>query len=182
MTHNILKEPAQALFALPDRPTGAAEQEQLAHLSFGISGHLYAVNLLQIREVRSVARLTHVAHAPRYILGVTSIRGEIIPVLDLRVRFGLPQLVDPGDKSLVMVSEIGERRIGIRVDSVHDVIALAESSVQPIPRSTMAIDVRYLRGMVQHEGQVVLLVDLGKILDPQELHAVQASREEAAPA
>jgi purine-binding chemotaxis protein CheW len=149
-------------------------------LIFKIATHLYAVNLLQVREVRTISMMTRVAHAPPYVVGVTGIRGEIIPVINLKKRFNLDSHPNESDKGLVLISEMDARKVGIQVDSVQEVIEINMAVVQAVPRTTMAIDIQYLVGMAQVDGQVVLLVDLQKILQPEELHAVAMSVDEAA--
>jgi purine-binding chemotaxis protein CheW len=147
-------------------------------LVFKLADQLYAVNLLQVREVRTISVLTRVAHAPAYVAGVTSIRGEIIPVINLKKRFKLDSHTDEADKSLVLISEMDSRKVGIQVDSVQEVVDMNMRAVQRVPRTTMAIDIQYLLGMSHVDAQLVLLVDLQKILQPEELHAVSMATEE----
>ena len=116
--------------------------------------------------------------SPPYVVGVTSIRGEIIPVINLKRRFHLDSHTDESDKGLVLISEMDSRKVGIQVDNVQEVIDINMAVVQAVPRTTMAIDIQYLIGMSQVEGQVVLLVDLQKLLKPEELHAVAMATEE----
>lgn len=149
-------------------------------LTFKVSSHTYAVSLLQIREVRTGAHLTRVAHAPSYVVGVTSVRGEIVPVIDLKDRFKLNREQVESGQELVLISELQSRKVGIQVDSVLDVVTIASTAIQAVPRTTMAIDIQYLIGMTQLGEQVVLLIDLHKILQPEELHAVAEATEEAA--
>ena len=135
------------------------------------------MNLLLIREVRALPSITRVAHAPEYVLGVTSLRGEIVPVVDLRKRFSLQNKVQQQSNSLqegslILVTEIDSRRIGVTVDSVNDVIELRNDQIQPIPKTTLAIDIQYLLGMAQSGSEVVLLIDVAKILNPSQLHDV----------
>jgi purine-binding chemotaxis protein CheW len=169
------------------RPTASAQNAAAASqsdsfLMFSVSGHSYAVRLLDIREVRKAAEMTRVAHAPKYVRGVTSIRGEIIPVINLKERFGLPRNQADDIQSLILVSEMEGRRIAIEVDAVSEVIAVDPAAVQAIPKTTMVIDIKYLLGMVQHLDTVVLLLDLAKILKPSELHEMSATLSEPIPA
>ena len=157
------------------------ESDRLAYLSFRVGEHGYAVDLLQIREVRSLPQLTRVAHAPSYVLGVISLRGEIVPVIDLKKRFSLAQSQSSATP-LVVVSEVEGRKVAMLVDSVNEVVSVSAQEIQSIPRTTMAIDMKYLLGMVQHESQVLLLLDLRKILTPSELHNVSEAIEERIPA
>ncbi len=158
--------------------TGQADSQSF--LTFKVSGHTYAVSLLQIREVRTGTHLTRVAHAPSYVVGVTSVRGEIVPVINLKERFKLNRDELESPQELVLISELESRKVGIQVDSVLDVISIHSGAIQAVPRTTMAIDIRYLIGMTQIGEQVVLLIDLQKILQPEELHAVTRATDEAA--
>jgi purine-binding chemotaxis protein CheW len=152
----------------------------LPFLVFKVSAHLYAVNLLQLREVRTTALLTRVAHAPSYVAGVTSIRGEIVPVIDMKERFRLERNELEPRKGLILVSEMNSRKVGIQVDAIMEIMDIDLSKVQSVPRTTMAIDLKYLNGMAQVDGQIILLIDLQKILQPEELHALHQSTEEEA--
>ncbi len=158
-----------------------AEDAQ-SHLTFSLANQTYAVNLISIREVRKMPRLTRVAHAPGYILGVGSIRGEIVPVVDLRRRFAIQEpandLTSQSDKAadrLILITEIDGKRAAVTVDSISEVIAFSKEKINAIPRTAMAIDLKYLHGMVQYEDKVLLLIDLEKILEPDELHSSLAS-------
>ncbi len=145
------------------------------HLNFRLCGQIYAVALTKIREVSKLPQITRVAHAPPYIMGVCSLRGEIVPVVDLQKRFGLPMqaLVIPSEQ-LILVTEMDTRKVAVVVDAVLDVIEIeiAERDIQPIPKSTLAIDLKYLLGMTQIENDLILIIDAPKLLDPSELHSI----------
>jgi purine-binding chemotaxis protein CheW len=165
----------QATIDVKERQGG---REGQSHLIFTLAEQTYAVNLTSIREVRKMPPLTRVAHAPDYIVGVGSIRGEIVPVVDLRKRFSLSPAdsvhgasATPFNDQLILITEIDGKRAAVTVDSISEVVVIADTQTSPIPRTAMAIDLKYLQGMVQHEGRVLLLVNLQKILEPEELHA-----------
>jgi purine-binding chemotaxis protein CheW len=152
----------------------AAAEETQSHLTFSLASQTYAVNLKSIREVRKMPPLSRVAHAPSYILGVGSIRGEIVPVVDLKKRFDLGISADyqtgGDDQQLILVTEIEGKRAAVTVDSISEVEQFSSTQISAIPKTAMAIDLKYLRGMVQHGEKVLLLIDLEKILEPDELH------------
>jgi purine-binding chemotaxis protein CheW len=160
--------------------TGTAKaviEEAQSHLTFYLANQLYAVNLTSIREVRKMPRLTRVAHAPAYILGVGSVRGEIVPVVDLKKRFDFATNMELNtlisqENQLILITEIDGRKAAITVDSISEVVAISKTQISAIPKTMMAIDIKYLQGLVQHDGKVVLLVDLQKIMAPEELHAI----------
>jgi purine-binding chemotaxis protein CheW len=160
----------------PQSKTSADDTE--SHLTFTLADQTYAVSLTSIREVRKMPPLTRVAHAPNYILGVGSIRGEIVPIVDLRKRFaiemnaeGLTTSMNRMQDRLILITEIDAKRAAVTVDSISEVAKFSKSQMSEIPKTTMAIDLKYLHGMVQHEGKVLLLIDLKKILEPEELHS-----------
>jgi purine-binding chemotaxis protein CheW len=148
-----------------------------SHLMFWLDQQLYAVNLTSIREVRKVPPLTRVAHSPSYLLGVGSIRGEIVPVIDLKTRFCLPSTSESSIEKLIIITEVNGRRAAVTVDSISEVFSVSKSQISAIPKTAMAIDIKYLKGMVQHDGHILLLVDLEKILEPEELHSFQADAQ-----
>jgi purine-binding chemotaxis protein CheW len=156
--------------------TNAEDTE--SHLTFTLAKQTYAVALTSIREVRKMPPLTRVAHAPNYILGVGSVRGEIVPVIDLKKRFAIEMDANELPTSsillqdrLILITEIDGKRAAVTVDSISEVVMFSKAQISEIPKTTMAIDLKYLHGMVQHEGTVLLLIDLEKILEPDELHS-----------
>jgi purine-binding chemotaxis protein CheW len=162
---------------LNDHAESSAEEAH-SHLTFALARQTYAVSLTSIREVRKMPPLTRVAHAPSYILGVGSIRGEIVPVVDLKKRFAIEVSTDELIASstntrdrLILITEIDGKRAAVTVDSISEVVMFSKTQICEIPKTTMAIDLKYLNGMVQHEDKVLLLIDLEKILEPDELHS-----------
>jgi purine-binding chemotaxis protein CheW len=161
-----------------DLQAKANAEDTESHLTFTLAKQTYAVSLTSIREVRKMPPLTRVAHAPNYILGVGSIRGEIVPVVDLRKRFSIDISAEELAMSsnlmqdkLILITEIDGKRAAVTVDSISEVVIFSKSQISEIPKTTMAIDLKYLHGIVQHEGNVLLLIDLEKILEPDELHS-----------
>lgn len=158
--------------------TKTSTEDFQSHLTFTLGTQTYAVGLTSIREVRKMPALTRVAHAPHYILGVGSIRGEIVPIIDLKKRFAIAadaeELVTASNSmqdQLILITEIDGKRAAVTVDSISEVVMFSKTEVSEIPRTTMAIDLKYLHGMVQQNGNVLLLIDLEKILEPEELHS-----------
>jgi purine-binding chemotaxis protein CheW len=157
--------------------TKLVSEDSTSHLTFSLANQIYAVSLTSIREVRKMPPLTRVAHAPSYILGVGSIRGEIVPVVDLKKRFAIQPVAQEAKTpnvikdQLILITEIEGRRAAVTVDSISEVVTFSKLQISAIPKTAMAIDLKYLHGMVQFEEKVLLLVDLEKILEPDELHS-----------
>jgi purine-binding chemotaxis protein CheW len=145
-------------------------QTSRSFLSFFLCGQQYAIDLIDIREVKPMPgpeQLTRVAHAPSYVKGVANLRGNIVPIIDLKQRFGL---FNESDQSLLIVTEIDGKRVAIAVDEVKEVSQVYPSQIQAIPRTAMALDVKYLSGMINTVEGMVLILNIGFLLKPEELH------------
>lgn len=157
--------------------TGAAEESR-SFLCFFLAGQQYAIDLLNIREVRPLPTLTRVVHSPAYILGVANLRGEIVPVVDLKKRFGFAKASDQiqsnssaAKSTLLIVTEIDAKRVAITVDEIRDVCQVYPSDIKSIPRTTLAMDIKYLSGMLQTDSGMVLILDVAYVLSHEELHS-----------
>jgi purine-binding chemotaxis protein CheW len=156
-----------------------SSEELKSYLCFFLAGQQYAIDLLHIREVRPIPTLTRVVHSPEYILGVANLRGEIVPVVDLKNRFNLRNQADTVASvdtsvvasTLLIVTEIDAKRIAIAVDEIREVFQIYRSEIKAIPRTTLALDLKYLAGMVQAKDGMVLLLDVAHVLSHEELHS-----------
>lgn len=147
------------------------------YLTFRIADEAYAINVANIREVLGVPRITRVPRMPGFMSGVINLRGNVIPVLDLRMKFGLGQ-TPLTEETSVIVTELGgifadgedERMtIGIFSDGVEKVVTLDESMIEPPPKVGASINVDFIVGMGRIEGDFVILLDINKILSENEL-------------
>jgi purine-binding chemotaxis protein CheW len=137
-------------------------------LVFVLGKEEYGVDILKVQEIRGYEKVTPLPAAPAYLKGVVNLRGVIVPVIDLRVKFGM---ANPAyDASTVMVIlRIGTRVIGIVVDGVSDVMRLAPSDVKPAPELGTLVDSSYLAGLATRDERMILLVDIEKFLSSGEL-------------
>jgi purine-binding chemotaxis protein CheW len=145
-------------------------QTSRSFLCFFLCGQQYAIDLIDIREVKPMPepeQLTRVAHAPKYVKGVANLRGNIVPIIDLKQRFGL---FSESEQSLLIVTEIEGKRVAIAVDEVKEVTQVFAKQIQSIPRTAMALDIRYLSGMINTVEGMVLILNIGFLLKPEELH------------
>jgi purine-binding chemotaxis protein CheW len=158
-------------------------EELKSYLCFFLAGQQYAIDLLNIREVRPIPTLTRVVHSPEYILGVANLRGEIVPVVDLKNRFNLKNKDDTATSvmasTLLIVTEIDAKRIAIAVDEIREVCQIYPSEIKAIPRTTLALDLKYLAGMMQVKDGMVLLLDVAHILSHEELHSEFSDQPDA---
>ncbi len=128
----------------------------------------YGVDILKVQEIRGYEKVTALPAAPDYLKGVVNLRGVIVPVIDLRVKFGM---ANPAYDALtvVVILRIGARVIGIVVDGVSDVIRLAPGDVKAAPELGTLVDSSYLAGLATLDERMILLVDIEKFLSSGEL-------------
>lgn len=164
------------------KQSGAQPAEQW--LTFTLAEEAYAVGILSVREIRGWAGVSRIPQAPAHMLGVVNLRGTFVPVMDLRARFGLDAAA-LGDNTVIIVLNVAEHLLGVVVDGVSDVIDIDPAGVKPVPDMGAVVDTRYLKGLVTHAERMVMLLDVDKLVRPQDLAllgaaAEQASRETAA--
>ncbi len=123
----------------------------------------YGVHIHQVQEIVQIPEITRIPGMPAFIEGVINLRGRIIPVLDLRRRFGLEVKVG-GDASRIIVVEIGGQTVGLVVDSVSEVLRLPQSAIDPIPPTISKVGTEFIAGVGKLEKKLVILLDLEKIL------------------
>jgi purine-binding chemotaxis protein CheW len=134
------------------------------YLTFTLAGETYGVSVLAVREIIRLCPVTSVAGMPAHIRGVINLRGRVIPLVDLRVRFGLPAAADH-DRTCIIVAQVtaspgGTRPYAVVVDGVEEVASIAASDVTPPPDFGDAVDVRFITGMARRETAVTTLIDL----------------------
>jgi purine-binding chemotaxis protein CheW len=141
---------------------GEAGTDQLQLVTFDVAGEEFAVDILAVREINRMMTLTRVPNSPPEVEGVINLRGKIIPVIDLRRRFGLTQS-DHSQDSRIVVVEVNERVVGFIVDRVHEVLRIQKSIVEPAPEMVCSIDSDFIAGVGKLEDRLVILLDVAKL-------------------
>ena len=136
-------------------------------LSFRLGAEEYAIDILQVREIRACEPVTRLANAPAHFKGVINLRGNIIPIVDLRVKFGHAAAFDAA--TVMIILHIAERLVGIVVDAVSDVVGLLPEDVRPTPELGAAIDTRFIRGLAPIDGRMLIVVDIARLMANDEL-------------
>ena len=147
--------------------TGEAIDESLdetQYLTFRLDNQEYGIPIVEVQEIKGWSRMTPVPNAPAHVLGVLNLRGTIIPVVDLRTRFGLPRK-DHDEFTVIMVVSMGERLAGLVVDSVSDVVNAPNDSVRENPEANSNVDQRFFKGLIEANGKLVILLDAMQISD-----------------
>jgi len=144
----------------------------LEALAFTLGREEYGVDILKVQEIRGHDPLTRIAAAPEFIKGVVNLRGVIVPIVDLRLRFGLP--VPAGDTAnVVIVLNIAGRVIGMVVDGVSDVVRLGADDIRPAPQMGSAFDSECLLGLGTIDERMLILIDIERLLSSEELGLVE---------
>ncbi|MEN0039456.1 MAG: chemotaxis protein CheW [Cellvibrio sp.] len=137
-------------------------------LTFTLGDEHYALDILTVKEIRGYESVTKIANAPPFIKGVINLRGDIVPIVDLRIKFSVGEAVYD-EFTIVIVLHIHSRIVGIVVDGVSDVVSLTKEQVRPPPDFGVAFDSRYLLGLATVSEQMVILVDINELISSQEL-------------
>ena len=138
--------------------------DETQYLTFRLDNQEYGIPIVEVQEIKGWTRMTPVPNAPAHMLGVLNLRGTIIPVVDLRTRFGLPRK-DHDEFTVIMVVSMGERLAGLVVDSVSDVVNAPDDAVRENPEANSNIDQRFFRGLIEAKGKLVILLDVMQISD-----------------
>lgn len=152
----------------------AATAVPVQYLTVNLANEEYAIDILAVREIRGWTPVTRIPQAPPYVLGVLNLRGTIVPVLDLRLRFGLTREAYDATTVTVIVNVAG-RLFGVVVDAVSDVLDVAADDVRPVPDMGTAVDTEYLKGLTAVADRMVLLLDVDKLLQPQDAQMLEAA-------
>ena len=138
-------------------------------LVFVLGNEEYGVDILKVQEIRGYEKVTPIPAAPAYLKGVMNLRGVIVPVIDMRIKFGLG---DPRYDAftVVVILRIAGRVIGIVVDGVSDVLRLAAGDIKAAPQLGTVVDGSFLAGIATQEERMVLLIDIEKFLSSAELN------------
>ncbi len=141
---------------------------------FDLAGENYGVDINTVREIIRMQQVTHVPDAPEYVEGVMNLRGSVIPVIDLRKRFGLT-VGEETAESRVVVVDIAGQGIGVVVDAVREVLRIRDEAIEPASAVITTADSFYLQGIAKLEDRLLILLDIERALDEQvdELRAPQ---------
>jgi purine-binding chemotaxis protein CheW len=147
-------------------------------LVFILGADEYAVDILKVQEIRGYDKVTPIPAAPDFVKGVVNLRGTIVPVIDLRVKFRLPE-VKYDQFTVVVILRLSARVIGVVVDGVSDVMALTASEVRPAPQLGTVVDASFIAAVATQAERMVLLLDIEKLLSTGELNVLARAAEGA---
>lgn len=148
------------------------------YLTFSLANEEYGIGILKIKEIIGMLPITTVPQTPAFVKGVINLRGKVIPVIDLRLRFGMAG-IDYTERTCIIVVEIAGRtstvQIGIVVDSVSEVLNVKADDIEDTPAFGTKLDTDYIMGMAKLDGGVKILLDIDRVLNAEEISAIEST-------
>lgn len=160
-----------------------ADKEVVSHqqyLTFLLGDDIYGVDILRVQEVRGWTKVREIPNTPDYVKGVLDLRGTIVPIVDLRARLALEQVEYSTITVVIVLSvEVKEENyvIGIVVDTVSDVLDVVQTDIKKAPNFGTRVETKFISGMVMTESEMIVLMDIDKMLNPDELSALKEISE-----
>jgi len=154
---------------------GSSVEREGKYLTFSLADEEYGIGILKIKEIIGMMPITSVPQTPGFVKGVINLRGKVIPVVDLRLRFGMSS-IDYDDRTCIIVVEIGAHGvdvvIGIVVDSVSEVLNIKGEEIEDTPTFGTSLNTDYILGMAKMDGKVKILLDIDEVLGADELECL----------
>jgi len=142
------------------------------YLTFTLAGETYGIDILKVQEIRGYDAVTRIANAPEFVKGVINLRGVIVPIIDLRIKFKVGEVSYHQFTVVIIVNVLG-KVVGIVVDGVSDVVELSGDQIKPPPDFGGALDTRYLTGLGTLNDEMLILVDIEKLISSDELNIME---------
>ncbi len=143
-------------------------------LTFRLGGEEYGIEILKVQEIRGYDAITHIANAPDFIKGVVNLRGIIVPIADMRIKFRLGK-ADYDQFTVVIILNVAGRVMGIVVDGVSDVITLSTEQMRPTPGMGSVIDTEYIMGLGTVDERMLILIDIEKLMMSSHMGLIEHS-------
>jgi purine-binding chemotaxis protein CheW len=137
--------------------------ELLQLVTFNLDNEEYAVDILKVQEINRMTEITRVPNSPSYVEGVVNLRGKVIPVVNIRMKFNLPER-ETDARSRIMIMDIQGITMGVVVDSVSEVLRIPVGIVDPAPPMASSIGVEYIKGIAKFDDRLIILLDLDTML------------------
>lgn len=145
----------------------AAGDELLQLVTFNLGNEEYAVAILKVQEINRMKEITRVPNSPAYVEGVINLRGKVIPVVNLRDKFGLPSK-ENNEQTRIMIMDIQGITMGLVVDAVSEVLRIPSSTVEPTPPMASNISAEFIKGIAKVDDRLIILLDMDRLLGKTE--------------
>lgn len=170
-----MREQMQAMASRNLRPSFVEAVPASEFLTFRLGVESYGIAILKVQEIRGYETPTAIANAPSFIKGVINLRGVIVPILDLRIKFQLAR-ANYDEFTVVIILDVAGRVVGVVVDSVSDVLTLDAGSIRPTPEfASAAFDTKYITGLASVDQQLIILLDIEKLMTGSDMALVDSA-------
>ena len=170
-----MTQAAQAQAAEPSAPPQVAAAKQANEfLTFTLGNEEYGVEILKVQEIRSYETPTTIANAPDFLKGVVNLRGVIVPIVDMRIKFGLGS-AEYNQFTVVIILNVAHRVVGMVVDGVSDVLTLSAEQIRPAPEFGASLDTQYIIGLGTVEQRMLILMDIERLMTSQDMSLTDVS-------
>ena len=145
------------------------------YLTFNLNDEIFALNISQVREVLEVDTINKVPKMPSFMCGVINLRGNVVPVVDMSLKFGMPEIEKTVNTCIIIIEISIEKEnvmLGAMVDSVKEVMTIDEESIEPPPKIGASLNTDFIRGMGKHNEEFIILLNLNKVFSPSELSLI----------
>jgi len=147
------------------------------YLTFTLASETYGIDILKVQEIRGYDAVTRIANTPEFVKGVINLRGVIVPIVDLRIKFRIGEVTYHEFTVVIIVNVLG-KVVGIVVDGVSDVVALTGEQIKPAPEFGGALDTHYLTGLGTLNDEMLILVDIEKLIASDELQIMENTHDQ----
>lgn len=150
------------------------------YLTFNLDKEIFAVDVAHVREIQEASTITKVPRTPEFMRGVINVRGSVVPVVDMRLKLGMPAVADTID-TCIIIMEIGLDGdivvMGALADSVQEVFELPPEQIEPVPKIGTQLNTRFIKGIGKHDEKFVIILDIENILSTDEIAMVREESE-----
>jgi purine-binding chemotaxis protein CheW len=178
------EQPMTEIEKTMDQAVKAMAHREGKYLTFSLAEEEYGIGILKIKEIIGMMPVTTVPRTPEYVKGVINLRGKVIPIIDLRLRFGM-EAIDYTERTCIIVVEIegqtGTVQVGVVVDAVSEVLNVDTKDIEDTPQFGRSLDTDYILGMAKMEGGVKILLDVDQVLTGEETETLGEVKMESPP-
>lgn len=158
-----------------------SDNTTLQYLTFGLGEEVFALETGSVREVIELVPVTRIPKTPPFMRGVINLRGHAVPVVDLRIKFDMPQVKDTVNTCIIIVDvevEGENSHMGAIVDSVREVFEMSSDQINPPPRMGTSIRADFIKGMGKQNEEFIMILDIGRVFSPEELQGLMAAEDQ----
>ena len=161
-------------FAVAEQSPGKTDAAHVTkeYLTFTLGAGEYGVEILKVQEIRGYEAVTRIANAPAFIKGVSNLRGTIVPIVDMRIKFNLGE-PEYNAFTVVIILNVAGRVVGMVVDSVSDVIELKPEQIRPTPDFSSSFDTKYITGLGTVDQRMLILVDIERLMSASDMALIE---------